>query len=74
MNGSPTFSDVLAQPGPSAPSAPSGAEGAVVLNDHAKQAVLTSPLQQARVRKLTSWKALQSLAMSLAKGATNRVI
>lgn len=73
MNSSPSFSDLLAQPGPSAPEPPSAA-GGVVLNDQAKQAALQHPFHQARVRKQTSLEALKTLAMNLAKGATSRVI
>lgn len=69
MTSSPTFSDLLAQPGSSeAPAQPAPtAAGGVVINNQAKMAALSAPLQQARVRVETSRAALQRLAMTLAK-------
>lgn len=68
MNASPSFSNLLAQPGSSAP--PDGSpdpSGGVTLNDRAMQAALSNPIQQARVAKEQARVALQGLAQQFAE-------
>lgn len=68
MQTSPTFSDLLAQPGSSTPAQPPPtAAGGFVLNDASKQAALSAPNQQARVRTQTSMERLKTLAQKLAQ-------
>lgn len=72
MTPRPTFSDLLATPGSSddAPAQPSPvAGGSVMLNDSAKQVIMTDPRQQARIRKEASINALKGFAQQMA-GAT----
>ena len=70
MQAGPTFSDVLAQPGPSAPAQPPTAAGGVSLNNAAKQVAMSNPIQQARIRTLTSLDAVKKLATDTAMGMT----
>lgn len=63
----PSFNDLLAQPGSSAPAPASPPGGGTMLNDRAMQVAMTNPIQAARIRKEQAKAALQTLAMKGAK-------
>lgn len=73
-NAGPRFSDLTAQPDPEGAlgTAPPEPTGGVMSNDRAKEAILKSPLQQARVRVELSKGRIQKLAMQL-KQARNAI-
>lgn len=70
MQGGPTFDSLLAQPGPSAPAPQTDAAGGVSLNDPAKQAAMSNPIQQARIAAQASLAAVKSLGVAQAERMT----